>query len=215
MNSKAADICYACDQPATTKEHAPPRSFFPQGHRDNLITVPSCETHNNDNSKDVEYARNVITTMYGSNAVGEQHFADKSVRSFDHTPALLQKTFSDIRPVNLQGDTVGLFTVDTARITNVMQACVCALHFRETGERIGKWEIVLPNLSFGKDTTEEESTAWLGFVSMFRQIPFQEKTTTSPEVFEFAVGDIEGGRVYSLRFYKGFMIFALAAAPSV
>jgi hypothetical protein len=32
--------------------------------------------------------------------------------------------------------------------------------------------------------------------------------------FSVAVGVIEGGRVYSLRFYKGFMVFAIAEAPS-
>jgi hypothetical protein len=104
---KQQATCYACDQPATTKEHAPPFSFFPNGYKENLITVPSCEAHNNANSKDVEYARNVITILYGANSVGEQHFSDKSVRSFDHSPALLRKTFSDIQPISFRGDTVG------------------------------------------------------------------------------------------------------------
>jgi hypothetical protein len=208
MNSASSKQCYACTKSATTKEHAPPFSFFPAGQRTNLITVPSCPEHNNDNSKDVEYARNVISTMFGVNAIGQQLFADKSIRSFDRSPALLYKTFADIRPVQLQGSTVGAFTVDTARITNVIRACITAVHFRETGERASDWEIILPNLAFQGDVPAEQSSAWYGFLSLFGQMPFQVQTTSSPEVFEFAIAEIPGGRIYSLRFYKGFLVFA-------
>jgi hypothetical protein len=136
MNSAPSKQCYACTKPGTTKEHAPPFSFFPAGQRTNLITVPSCPEHNNDNSKDVEYVRNVISTMFGVNSIGQQLFADKSMRSFDRSPALLYNTFADIRPVQLQGGTVTAFTIDTARIANVMRACITALHFQETGGRV-------------------------------------------------------------------------------
>jgi len=135
MTNKAPTICYACDQPATTKEHAPPSSFFPEGERNNLITVPSCAEHNNATSKDVEYARNIISVMFGVNEIGERHFADKTLRSFDRSPALLHTTFSDIRGVQFRGMQVGAFTVDTERIKTVVKACIRALHFRETGWR--------------------------------------------------------------------------------
>src|ERR1700761_6441720 len=102
------------------------------------------------------------------------------MRSFDRSPALLRTTFSDIRAVNIQGSTTGAFTVNTSRIKTVMNACVCALHFRETGERIANWEIVFPNLFFRDDTSDEATTGWLQFLSLFRQIPFEVKTTSSP-----------------------------------
>jgi hypothetical protein len=216
MKGKAQVTCYACDNPATTKEHAPPFSFFPEGQRNDLITVPSCADHNNANSKDVEYTRNVITIMFGVNEIGQQHFSDKSLRSFDHSPALLYSTFSDIRPVRFQGMTVGKFTVDTARIEAVMGACICALHFRETGTRKPKWGIILPNLFLSHDTTPEAVSSWGQFLSMLNQIPFTVRQTNSPDIFEYAVADlpgaqvdIPGGRVYCLRFYKGFLVYAL------
>ncbi len=56
--------CYRCDQAGITDEHVPPKSFFPEGHRKGLITVPSCEAHNKDNSFDVEYVRNIIVQPY-------------------------------------------------------------------------------------------------------------------------------------------------------
>lgn len=211
--TEVAATCYACDQPATTREHVPPQSFFPEGHRQNLITVPSCALHNNANSKDVEYTRNVISTFFGVNDVGQKHFLTKGMRSFEHTPALLQTTFSDIRPVSVGGVQVGAFTTDVARVKKVMIACLTALHFRDSGEKVQHWEIVLPNMGFSStDTTPEQVAVWGQFLSLFAQMQFQPRPVQSPEVFQYAVADIIGGRVYSMRFYKSFLVFGFKAA---
>ena len=74
MTRQSPMLCYACPKSATTKEHVPPLSFFPEDQRKNLITVPSCEDHNNSNSKDAEYAQNIVTTMFGVNALGQKLF---------------------------------------------------------------------------------------------------------------------------------------------
>jgi hypothetical protein len=206
------NTCYACDKPATTKEHAPPFSFFPEGHRTNLITVPSCPDHNTANSKDVEYTRNVITTMFGVNQVGESHFSDKSVRSFDRSPALLQTTFSDIRALQLRGQTIGAFTVNTQRVEEVMKACVRALHFRETGEKRPDWVVILPNLIFRDGATDEAQAQWLQLLSAFGQMAYTKRPTNAPDVFEYAVAEIPGGLIYSMRFFKGFLVFAMGRA---
>ena len=41
--------CYfqGCVDKGVTKEHIPPRSFFPDGEKIQLLTVKSCKTHNN------------------------------------------------------------------------------------------------------------------------------------------------------------------------
>jgi hypothetical protein len=90
--SPSRNTCFACDQSATTREHAPPRSFFPEGSRQKLITVPSCAIHNCDNSLDVEYVRNAIVILAGLNATGEL-LIDTAKRSFDRSPALCARTF--------------------------------------------------------------------------------------------------------------------------
>lgn len=162
---------------------------------------------------DVEYTRNVISTFFGVSDVGQRHFLDKAMRSLDRTPALLQTTFSDIRPVNIRGMQVGAFTTDVERIKVVMSACLTALHFRETGEKAQRWEIVLPNMGFSsRDTTQEEVGNWRQFLSLFSQMPFQMRAAHSPNVFQYAVADIIGGRVYSMKFYKGFLVFGFRAA---
>jgi len=52
--------CYHCGTEATGYEHIPPKSFFPEGSREELITVPSCDLHNQKKSKDDEYVRMVF-----------------------------------------------------------------------------------------------------------------------------------------------------------
>lgn len=49
--------CYfqGCEEKGTTKEHIPPRSFFPEGEKHQLVTVKSCPAHNNAKSKDDLY----------------------------------------------------------------------------------------------------------------------------------------------------------------
>jgi hypothetical protein len=52
---KNPKTCYHCGAPATTREHAPPKSFFPPKANLQLKTVPSCEKHNNAKSGDDQY----------------------------------------------------------------------------------------------------------------------------------------------------------------
>lgn len=49
--------CYfqGCSKAGETKEHIPPKAFFPNDQRDQLFTIPSCKEHNNDKSSDDLY----------------------------------------------------------------------------------------------------------------------------------------------------------------
>lgn len=212
MNTRIQQTCYACESPATTKEHAPPRCFFPEAYRNNnLITVPSCKKHNNEISGDVEYARNIISTYYGVNEAGQNLFLSKAARSFDRSPALLQTTFSDIKPVSIRGAICGQFTINVIRIEAVMRACVGALHFHATGTKRSDWEIVLANLQQDNTASMEQRESWSGVLSLFQKMRFAVKTTSAPDIFEFAQGDIPGGIVYAMRFYRSFLVYALTA----
>lgn len=59
------EICYACDNLATSQEHCPPRCFFPKNERVNLITVPACSEHNNEKSDNDEWVRLIIAALSG------------------------------------------------------------------------------------------------------------------------------------------------------
>ena len=61
-------ICYWCGKEASTREHVPPKCFFPDSvdadgkkiNRNQLITVWACQKHNNNKSDFDEYLRNRI-----------------------------------------------------------------------------------------------------------------------------------------------------------
>jgi hypothetical protein len=127
--------CYACNEPATSREHATPRSFFPQGRRRNLITVPSCKTHNHGNAPDVEYIRNSIAFLAGINDAGTA-MMEAAMRSLDRSPALFNQTFRSMRPLVRNGEEVGAFRVDLARLKAVMISTTQALHYRDCQRRL-------------------------------------------------------------------------------
>jgi hypothetical protein len=62
MKPKKVYRCYYCGNIANTREHAPPKIFFPNSLRDNLVTVPSCSLHNNAKSNSDEYIFQLIVS---------------------------------------------------------------------------------------------------------------------------------------------------------
>ena len=164
------DTCYMCAAPAVSFEHAPPKCFFPKGHRANLITVPSCAEHNAKNSEDVEYVRNIVCTQRGTNAAAAAAF-ETVKRSFSHSPALMTQTFRDIRPVQLDGEETGAFPIDLTRHKRVMKAIAYALYFHDAGERHGgDWHVFTPSALLETACTEERRTLGMPFADFLNLV---------------------------------------------
>lgn len=209
-----ANECYACEEPATTVEHVPPRSFFPTGKRDQLITVPSCTRHNNELSKDVEYVRNVIPMLIGTNDVGNEHFSGKVMRSFDRSTPLMIQTFRTMQTVSLgDGTYTGMFTLEMDRLDRVFKAIVCALHYRDTGQRISSWAVISPTLYHQPGVSLEQRTTWEHMLGIFASVPLSARSSANPKVFSYASGStptalVETAWFYKLVFYEAFIVQA-------
>jgi hypothetical protein len=54
--------CAFCDEPATTKDHVPPKSLFKTSPPDNLMTVPACFSCNNEASYDDQWFLNYLVS---------------------------------------------------------------------------------------------------------------------------------------------------------
>ena len=201
--------CYACEKAASTVEHCPPISFFPVGQREQLLTVASCPQHNNDNSKDVEYTRNVLTTLWGVNESGLELFGGKVRRSLDRSPALLNMTFGTMQTVFHEGQMTGAFRIDVDRLKNVFEACARAIHYNDTGQKHPDWGIVMPQLQFESDVSEVGREIHSRAVGALRSIHFEPKRVSNPRVFEYAVAVLEGNCVYVFSFYRAFVVYAL------
>lgn len=205
----AIESCYACERPASTIEHCPPKSFFATRQRQNLITVPSCAEHNNENSKDVEYARNAITTLWGINTTGLELFERKTKKSLERSPGLLFHSFSTMEPV-MQGEHVtGIYHLDIDRLELVFGACVRAIHYRDTRQKHADWGIVMPSFAFDSNVPEQLVQNWNRLRDVLNSIRFERKPTANPSVFEYGVAHLEGKHVYLHVFYGSFLVYAL------
>src|ERR1044072_8217726 len=131
MGSKRLNVgtetCYMCDRVSTTREHTPPLSFFPDGRRINLITVPSCKLHNNDNHLDVEYVRNIIVTDINSNQVARDMFADKVLRSYKRNKKLVRRTFQQVREATIGGQETAIVRLNRTRFNPIIRGIAFAL----------------------------------------------------------------------------------------
>lgn len=105
------DKCYLCGEKATTKEHVPPKCLFPEkkdinsniDYRKNLITVPSCETHNNSYSKDDEFLMVCLAGLLGNNSVGYEHQKGKVTRALKRRSSkLLNSTLKNRKPIYIK-----------------------------------------------------------------------------------------------------------------
>jgi hypothetical protein len=203
------DECYMCDAAATSEEHAPPESFYPKGYRSNLIKVPSCAEHNEANSKDVEYVRNVISTQHGTNGAAALIF-EKTKRSFDHSPKLTARTFRDLKPVMIEGVETGAFPVDLTRHKRVMAAIAYALYFHTYGRKHrGDWRIFTPSFGYAGNVHRGESDPWEGFRSYVESGQYKPMPVPQPEVFKYGLLEMEQGQIiYRFEFYERVVVMA-------
>ncbi len=86
-----------CDSDAVTVEHVPPKCLFPEfkdsgsNFRVDLITVPSCDVHNGQKSRDDEFLMVSIAGIIGNNSIGYEHYHGKIQRALRRTSYRLLK----------------------------------------------------------------------------------------------------------------------------
>ncbi|UCZ75966.1 hypothetical protein LHK94_02820 [Dickeya zeae] len=103
MSKYFKPVCYYCGEPATSVEHVPPKCFFPEGQREELFTVPSCNIHNNSKSHDDEYVKVVLATS--ANVMFKSVLTPviyKSFRALDRSPRFASAVFKNPEPAVIQ-----------------------------------------------------------------------------------------------------------------
>jgi hypothetical protein len=206
-----------CCSESTTKEHAPPYSFFPTGFREHLWTVPSCDEHNSRNSKDVEYCRNVIATHLDTERSMSNRLQDKVWGSFRNSPKLLHRTFADAKPIIINGKETGVYSLDLPRFKIVMEAIAYAMYYRLAGTRyLGSWDIFSPSLVSYRTLYKGEADGWEEVRGLLSKVGYQEIPTAQPEIFRLGVNQVDKDRlIYAFVFYNGFIVSCLGSTPEV
>jgi hypothetical protein len=144
LDLRMSDLCYMCDEPAVSREHAPPLCVFPEtadmqdgrDYRKNLIRVPACSEHNLKKSKDDEYLHVILVHGYFNNPLAEKQFKTKLFRAFSRRPALLAALYKERKSVVVDQIETEAVSIDRPRFERVLEMLVRALYFKSFRERL-------------------------------------------------------------------------------
>ena len=217
QNSRAGDQCYVCGGSATSREHVPPNSLFPKGHRDHLITVPSCDTHNIGKQKDDGYLRAILTANLTTNAVGLEHGRGPVLRAHKRKPAMLVDMFSRATPVELslpdgQTASTAAIELDQERITGVIKQIARGIYFHHFGRPAPSRAETLMAFLVAKGPEAQKIVFQLTALAaeVFGDSP---PLGDNPDVFTYRVAEGETSVGIELTFYGNNVAFVAFQEP--
>lgn len=126
------NTCYACDQPARSDEHFPPKCFMGKPYPIDYTTVRSCSKHNEDRGKDDEYVAS-LTLRLASLTYEREEEAKTMVRGAMRRDASLQRRV-ERGAVELSTGSLA-FRPNTLRLSRVFGDIARAAYFVESGRR--------------------------------------------------------------------------------
>lgn len=128
-----------CDKPSTSREHVPPKSFFPEDPnlRKQLITVHSCKEHNLSNSMDDEYVRALIAFHFQNNQAAYDLSMTKIKSSLEQSKGFWELFFGEEKNqfVNLGGTQFASVAIDSARFNSEMQKIARGIYFNHFDQK--------------------------------------------------------------------------------
>lgn len=198
-----------CDSEGLTREHVPPRCFFAKPRPNDMVTVPSCKRHNNDNAKDVEYVRNIIVMTEGVNDIGIAMFPTVR-RSLKKSPKLTRRILSSAKPIMLSGQETAIITSESRRFKAVMRAVAYAVYFNDFRRSFDRyWGIYHATLLSRIEMTGQFDSTNQQIRDVLHSAPVAEKHTNHPDVFRYAIYQVDEWRlIYKFQFYEGFIVYA-------
>jgi hypothetical protein len=205
------ESCYNCGAPATSSEHAPPECFFPDGYRSGLLAVPSCAEHNEGLATDVEYVRNVICGHRDTNLIAARVF-ETAKDSYDHSPLLFTRTFSDVQAVSVDGEETGTFTVDLPRFKKVVKSVAYAMYCHDFGKRHdGDFDVFSTSLNSKSNLYRGVPDGYERLRGILEATAFRSMAVPQPKVFKYGLSRPGDGQIqYRFEFYEGFVVYALS-----
>lgn len=130
---KTIKTCYRCEAAGTTREHFPPKAFFPKGGALQLKTVPSCPDHNNGKSGDDVYAlvQICLNAAKGDN-LPKAIFMRSVVGALKRSPAF-RAALNEGAEWLENGSRK--YNVDTGRLDAFFDSLCCAIFFDRYGRK--------------------------------------------------------------------------------
>jgi hypothetical protein len=208
-----------CDSIETSREHTPPLCFFPDSKkigrdlRRNLITVPACDRHNSQKSKDDEFLRSVILMTPGINEAKQHLFFGKLLPAVSRKSHVYRSFFEDKGTV-VQGKGRAL-KIDRKRFDHCIDHLARAIFFDAFKD---KWRlpisIISPNFysGIGSDKMVPHQPT-LRAVEISREFLSSEPNRgTNPEVFLYRIRYDEPNESYAFAaiFYDCFEVYSFS-----
>ena len=207
--------CYFCGEPATSREHCPPKCVFPRAkdsadktdYRNNLIVVPSCDIHNIAKSKNDEYLLYILTMSIVSNQVGGHHFLSKVYRAITRRPKLLERLMIKHEYVTVH-DTVNdtwhktiAFQVDEERLNSIFTHIAKAIYFYEFQTIWDKEVNITPEFTISLNDTKKNKLQeeFINEVDGF--LNDAPRNGANQDAFYYQIKQLDGKTVMRLCFY--------------
>jgi hypothetical protein len=200
--------CYACDNPQTSMEHAPPKCFFPEEkdikgnylYRKQLIKVPSCDEHNTRKSNDDVYAVWHLAPLDGVNKFGHMIMKTVLQRMADHDwekrgGAFARRILAEFSELD-HGRPVG--KVDAPRMLEFLRLCARAVYFYETYNKLlGPLRVT----NIGNDFRDSAKTAMIRSREHFfdSEMGNAEIRGANPGVFNYSICEKSNERIILVR----------------
>lgn len=218
---KKQELCYWCGNPATSREHVPPKCLFPEGkdlkgidrkdYRKNLITVPSCDAHNLRKSNDDEYLLVCLASRVGNNVVAYLHTCTKVRRARERNPSLINIEGEDIVEVQDMQFPVEWANVNMLRLSRSFEAIARALYYYDFGVRFDGVCHVVTKLYFNPDAMKSTLFNVRACKLIEMEMPHWETEIKgdNPEIFtyQFSPEDAFKTRTLCLTFYEETQVF--------
>jgi hypothetical protein len=218
---KQTQKCYMCDTIATNKEHIPPLCLFPEEKdiktdvfRTNLITVPSCDTHNSKKSKDDEFLMGCLAGIVGNNVIGFFHAHTKVRRSLERKGRnYINELMTDVKEFNLKSAKDYKFPVlvgrpDLQRLHSCFEHISNGLFYNKFSKRfIGQIHIIIDFITYEDPKSEQYKLLCRKRFELEPNKP--KKEGHNPEIFryEFMEPDQFGLIAMIMTFYEGAKVF--------
>jgi hypothetical protein len=184
--------CYfqGCVNDGLTKEHIPPKAFFPIGEKDQLITVKSCKEHNNAKSKDDLYVLAQICMNASPSNRAREIFLDKIRPQLDFNNSALRKKLAK-DAVRLPDGSVK-YQVDIKRFDDFFTALSCGIVYKSCGDSLpNQYEIyhLYPNFTSEQDSSPIETEI------------FKFYSGKPMDFMEFGKPNTENERIYTVEVF--------------
>lgn len=165
-------------------------------YRKNLITVPSCDKHNTQKSKDDEFLMACLAPVVGNNGTAFIHTNTKLARAQARNQRLIDKTIRDARKVNIVGPDGMTFPTlvgrpDMPRFCRALQTVARGLYFHANGKRFKGKVTVMPSfLNYPRG--DMMSVVQLLSQRMFDQErDYWETHGENPQIFSYQIGPVD------------------------